>query len=227
MLGSLREELSNRKSRLFTAACCRHVAIGVEAIGSLEQTCEIIRFIESRADGSLALVAPQSLVSAYESINTILQTTPTFSGRAGYGTATSWTNACRSAISATLTNSDTLPDLLSVLRVFIEAIGLLYPNTAHEPGNTFCRQIREIFRNPFLPGALDRSWLTPNVTKLAQTIYEERHLPSGLFDNARLGILADALEEAGCDNTDILGHLRGGGDHVRGCWVVDLILDKK
>jgi hypothetical protein len=39
-------------------------------------------------------------------------------------------------------------------------------------------------------------------------------------------ILADALEEAGCDNVDILAHCRGGGEHVRGCWVVDLLLGK-
>jgi hypothetical protein len=42
-----------------------------------------------------------------------------------------------------------------------------------------------------------------------------------------MGVLADALEESGCDNADILGHLRGDGDHVRGCWAVDLILGKE
>jgi hypothetical protein len=71
------------------------------------------------------------------------------------------------------------------------------------------------------------SWLTAVVKSLAQAVYDERHLPSGLFDNQRMAILADALEEAGCDNADILDHLRGGGDHVRGCWAVDLILAKE
>jgi hypothetical protein len=55
----------------------------------------------------------------------------------------------------------------------------------------------------------------------------ERHLPSGTLDNSRLAILADALEEAGCTSEEILGHLRGPGPHVRGCWVVDLCLGKK
>jgi hypothetical protein len=86
--------------------------------------------------------------------------------------------------------------------------------------------IRCVFGNPFRPVTLDRSWLTSNVVNLAQTIYDERDLPSGLFDHQRLGVLADALEEAGCDNADILGHLRSGGDHVRGCWAVDLVLSK-
>ena len=58
------------------------------------------------------------------------------------------------------------------------------------------------------------------VRRLAQTIYAER-----AFD--RLPILADALEDAGCDNADILAHCRGPGPHVRGCWVVDLLLGKE
>ncbi|HUR53438.1 MAG TPA: hypothetical protein VMZ71_04880 [Gemmataceae bacterium] len=54
---------------------------------------------------------------------------------------------------------------------------------------------------------------------LANGIYEER-----AFD--RLPILADALQDAGCDNDGILTHCRGDGAHVRGCWVVDLLLGK-
>jgi hypothetical protein len=81
---------------------------------------------------------------------------------------------------------------------------------------------RCVFGNPFRPAAVDPSWPAWNggaVRNLARTIYDER-----AFD--RLPILADALEEAGCDNADVLGHCRGGGEHVRGCWVVDLLLGK-
>jgi hypothetical protein len=46
-------------------------------------------------------------------------------------------------------------------------------------------------------------------------------------DYGDLPVLADALEDAGCDNADILGHLRGPGPHARGCWVVDLLLGKE
>jgi hypothetical protein len=66
----------------------------------------------------------------------------------------------------------------------------------------------------------DPSWLTPTVLSLAQGIYEGR-----AFD--RLPILADALQDAGCDNEDVLDHCRGPGPHVRGCWVVDLVLGKR
>jgi hypothetical protein len=51
-------------------------------------------------------------------------------------------------------------------------------------------------------------------------MYEER-------DFAGMPILADALEEAGCNNADILAHCREPGVHVRGCWVVDLLLAKE
>src|SRR5262249_36749153 len=73
--------------------------------------------------------------------------------------------------------------------------------------------------NPFRPVTIGPPPLTPTVVTLAQSIYEERS-----FDS--LPILADALEEAGCTDADILAHCRGPGPHVRGCWVVDAILGK-
>jgi hypothetical protein len=60
-------------------------------------------------------------------------------------------------------------------------------------------------------------WLTSTVTALAQHIYRS-------LDFSPMPILADALQDAGCENPDVLGHCRGDGPHVRGCWVVDLVL---
>jgi hypothetical protein len=82
--------------------------------------------------------------------------------------------------------------------------------------------LREVFGNPFRPVRLNPAWLryqdgaAPN---LARSIYEER-----AFD--RLPILADALEDAGCDHADLLAHCRQPGEHVRGCWVVDTLLGR-
>lgn len=90
--------------------------------------------------------------------------------------------------------------------------------------------LREVFGNPFRPVTIDASWLVWNaaaVVKLAQVIYDERELPSGQLDAGRLGALAHALEEAGCSKAEILSHCRLAGSHVRGCWVVDLLLDKE
>jgi hypothetical protein len=79
--------------------------------------------------------------------------------------------------------------------------------------------LRDIFGNPFCPVSVKPSWLTSDVVSLAKAIYDER-----AFD--RMPIIGDALEEAGCDNADMLNHCRQPGVHVRGCWVVDLVLGK-
>jgi hypothetical protein len=68
-----------------------------------------------------------------------------------------------------------------------------------------------VFGNPFRPAALDPARRTPDVVDLAQAAYDERHLPAGTLDAARLAVLADALEEAGCTDPDLLNHLRRPG----------------
>jgi hypothetical protein len=88
------------------------------------------------------------------------------------------------------------------------------------PQDVACRLLREVFGNPFSPIAVDPTWLTPTVLDLARKAYEDR-----AFD--RLPILADALEDAGCENPSLLTHLRGPGPHVKGCWAVDLVLAKE
>jgi len=83
--------------------------------------------------------------------------------------------------------------------------------------------LRDVVGNPFRPSPLDPTVLTWNggtVPRMAQAIYDGR-----TFD--QLPILADALEEAGCTNLDILAHCRQPGVHVRGCWVIDLLLGKE
>jgi hypothetical protein len=85
---------------------------------------------------------------------------------------------------------------------------------------------RDLFGNPFRPASASAAWGVPQVVALAQAAYEERLLPAGTLDPTRLAVLADALEEAGCDQADLLAHLRGPGPHVRGCWAVDLLLGK-
>ena len=79
--------------------------------------------------------------------------------------------------------------------------------------------LRDIFGNPFRPVTLNPVYQTPTAQSLAQSIYDQRTF-------SQLPILADALEEAGCTDAAILNHCRQPGEHVRGCWVVDLVLGK-
>ena len=91
--------------------------------------------------------------------------------------------------------------------------------------------LREVFGNPFVPRqrkadpyrgwAFDANWRTDTVLTLARQMYESH-------DFSAMPILADALQDAGCTNDDILSHSRDTNPaHVRGCWVVDLVLQKQ
>jgi hypothetical protein len=80
--------------------------------------------------------------------------------------------------------------------------------------------LRDVFGNPFRPVAFDAKWRTDTVVSLAKGMYESR-------DFSATPILADALQDAGCGSADILDHCRGEGVHVRGCWVIDLLLEKE
>lgn len=81
---------------------------------------------------------------------------------------------------------------------------------------------RDVMGNPFQAPSFDpnwRSWAGGTVERIAQAIYDEKR-----FDN--IPVLADALEEAGCDDAAILSHCREGGKHTLGCWVLDLVLNR-
>jgi hypothetical protein len=79
--------------------------------------------------------------------------------------------------------------------------------------------IIDIFGNPFRPVSFSSEWRTSTALALARQMYDSR-------DFSVMPILADALQDAGCDNEDILDHCRGPSPHVRGCWVVALVLGK-
>jgi hypothetical protein len=85
--------------------------------------------------------------------------------------------------------------------------------------------LRCIF-NPFGPSGAP-PWHAAEVPRLAHAAYEERSMPAGTLDPGRLAVLADALEEAGCNDAALLDHLHHPGPHVRGCWPVDLLTGRR
>jgi hypothetical protein len=80
--------------------------------------------------------------------------------------------------------------------------------------------LRDVVGNPFTPVAFDPAWRTDTAVSLARQMYDAREFSA-------MPILADALQDAGCENEDVLTHCRGPGPHVRGCWVVDGVLGKE
>jgi hypothetical protein len=102
--------------------------------------------------------------------------------------------------------------------------GVEHPESlARTRRDEFIRQVHllhDIFGNPFRPATFAPAWRTDTAVSLARQMYDSR-------DFSAMPILADALQDAGCANVDILDHCRGSGPHVRGCWVVDLVLGKE
>ncbi len=81
--------------------------------------------------------------------------------------------------------------------------------------------LREIYYNPYRRVPFDPAWRTADVLSLARQMYDSRGFGT-------MPILADALQDAGCDNEDILSHCRNApaNTHVRGCWVLDRVLNR-
>jgi hypothetical protein len=219
LLEFLRGKTSDRKLRLFVCACCRRIW---EWLGDKPRGW--VGIAEQYADG---VVNQQELEKA------AAESEKAISCLSG-GLAT---NAdAFSATHATLRSLDnTSADVASML--VANAVG--HERTRDEKTirgwddawicerATHSRLLRDILGNPFRLVSINRAWQTPTVVALAHAAYENRTLPAGTLDAVRLAILTDALEDAGCDNADILAHGRNGGEHVRGCWVVDLILGKQ
>jgi len=82
------------------------------------------------------------------------------------------------------------------------------------------RLLSEVFEPEREQIEFDPRWRTSDVVDVARGIYEDR-----AFE--RMPILADALMDAGCENSEIIAHCRGSGPHVRGCWLMDMILGKE
>ena len=109
-----------------------------------------------------------------------------------------------------------VPDVVIPLEEFAARMPEWYEVGDEDPPDPRPALIRDVFGYPFAPVNFEAGWRTDTVTALAEGIAVD-----GAFD--RLPILADALEEAGCDDQRLLAHCRAEGPHVRGCWAVDAV----
>jgi hypothetical protein len=213
MLGFLRDSgrLTERKARLFAAACCR----GIWPLLADERSREAVRVVERWTDGratkadlaSANTAAGEPQDSRWASLAAIDAVRDATGGEG---------EAPKAAASVLLALTFAAVDNQAAVQAEVEHQAAL---------------LRDIFGPlPFRTPPLDAAWLSWNggtVRHVVEAIYEQREMPSGHLDNARLGVLADALEEVGCADPDILAHCRQpGAVHVRGCWVIDLLLQK-
>jgi hypothetical protein len=198
MLASLRGKASKRKVRLFGLACCRPLW-GLLPTDSWRWAVEVA---EAYADGAVSRFHHEYACKAAAFSGELTRhAAAVYHAYVSDGSPARTRYVCSAAESA---DPGSEPRMVALLR--------------------------DIIGNPFRPVTLDPSWLSWNgglVPRLAQVAYDERTMPTGTLDLDRLAVLADALEDAGCGDAAILGHLRGPGVHVRGCWVVDLVLEKE
>jgi hypothetical protein len=194
--------LTPRRERLLAVAFCRRIRgllIDTNSLRSLD-------IIEAFADGN---ASPEELRLAWE---TAVENWDEFEF------STAFDDAQRQAVAAVTQSASPDDPLWYTLEFATNAVEMRGTHGTVVP--SFVSICRDVVGNPFRPVALDPAWLTSDVLALARGIYEER-----AFD--RMPILADALQDAGCTNEDVLTHCRDPKQvHVRGCWLLDLLLGK-
>jgi hypothetical protein len=247
MLSHLSGKVSERKLRLFACACCRRIW-HLLADERLQQAVEVA---EAHADGlasAEALRVTRDAAStvwrtAYEKMTghpppeVISFTSTSPSGQPGVAAYVSGYDvseihtpspqAATTAAASAVHRATAPPRFLPATACGLAAAAAAgeWEETNQCPAERAAQVVllRELLGNPWKPVSIAPAvldWEGGMVINLAEAIYEDR-----TFD--RLPILADALEDAGCESADLLGHLRGPGPHVRGCWALDLILGKQ
>jgi len=218
------EKFTDRKVRLFRCACCRRFEVELSVDSVLRSAVELG---ESYADGS---ITSQQFEAGRED----------FLSQSGLGSDVLGPRPehhfGKSVLFAVWPRACTDPRQVNRMACARLRWARVTPwsefqfqqgkaNTLlHAESIAQCSLLRDIFGTlPFRPTLINPSWLAWNdgtILRLAQAIYNDRRF-------ADMPILADALEEAGCTDAEILAHCRGEGPHFRGCWVVDLLLGKK
>jgi hypothetical protein len=225
MLEVLRGRASERKARLFACTCVREFWHSLE-----ERSRAAVEAAEAYADRALT---EEELRRARESARAAVAAAAAL--YAGSYTEASYESLRLAHAAVTLTEGPLAPEAVAQYQL-IEPWDPRPVTWEVEYVRTICRAtpqgllVREVFGNPFRPLSVDPAWLAWNggaVVKLAQAAYDNRALPAGTLDPTRLAVLADALLDAGCTDTGILGHLREPGPHVRGCWALDVLLARR
>jgi hypothetical protein len=208
MLAALRGRAGERKLRLFSCACARliwHLLIDDRSRSALEVAERLADGLATEGEATVALSEAAAASLAVYGGPALSPTILPLRRRDPLATVH------RAAVVASFAVADVGADVDAMLQR--DAVHLV-------DAPTRVRLLRCVFGNPFRPAALGAAGRAPLPLAMARTIYDERHFEE-------LPVLADAMEDAGCASADALAHLRAPGPHVRGCWVIDLLLDKQ
>ncbi|HYT89020.1 MAG TPA: hypothetical protein VEL76_09950 [Gemmataceae bacterium] len=212
MLKHLGGKASDRQLRLFVVACCRRLLPSVPAARwEMQGADEFVAVLERHAYGQIAAAEWD------ETLGRVLRQRDEI-----YHATCDLLPADFCTILCAIGNTPTEGAAWASLNANIALSNFPRRPELHEAGGTAearaqAALLREIIGNPFRPVAVKPSWRTPAVVAVARGIYEDQRFQD-------LPILADAVEEAGCTNGELLGHLRGSVAHLRGCWAVDHFL---
>jgi hypothetical protein len=200
-----RTKRGRRTLRLFAVACCRQFSTQLWD----DRLRQAIDVAERVAEGHGTKQELEHARRAVEPLNS-----SSYSAPLGHG------NQERTATS--LVNALTLPgpyDAALSMTCYELPLAGYCGDIAHEHA-LMCDLVRDIFGNPFRPVSFHPAWRTDTAVSLARQMYDSR-------DFGAMPILADALQDAGCDSEEVLTHCRDANQpHVRGCWVCDLVLGK-
>ena len=223
MLGFLRENASDRKIDLFRVAQCRTIW----HLLTDERSRDVVITVERSADG-LATVEERlnarraARLAMIELRRSACVTQVEAGGEARQVVKEAFMDAAAAEVAYQSAGAGIKGNVFSYFDAGLhdeQSIRLAQDAREELLTGTSCI-CRDIFGNPFRPVTFDPAWRTDTAVALARSMYETR-------DFGAMPILADALQDAGCDSDDILNHCRGPGPHVRGCWVVDLVLGKE
>jgi hypothetical protein len=211
--------VSDRKLRLFAVACCGLV----ESQFTDDRSKHALSVAERHADGVADDAELQAAYEAAEQVASALQSSIREQGgdpNKDSHCLAAWAvfNACDRPLRPQYDDNYYGAGGSALDFVLMQTGDAL--DATHPHRQRMMPLLREVIGNPFHPVTFEAAWRTSIVLALAQVAYDRR-------DFGSLPVLADALEDAGCDCRELLDHLRAAGPHVRGCWALDLVLSKE
>jgi hypothetical protein len=214
-------QATGRKLRLFLCACCARVLDGTPPerrlfrgyyAGSFEQLQRALAVVEQFAEGE---VGADALAQARRDAKDSEYVPPSVD----YGGETDFWREVAAVVAAA--DGEPLAAVGLCRRAIMSWSAIPGRGSGGDAAEAGWQTavLRDVFGNPFRPVEFDPKWRTETAVALAKRVYAER-------DFSLMPILSDALQDAGCEDADVLAHCRGEGPHVRGCWVLDHVLGK-